>query len=120
MNSTNFAPINSIVFVSDNLRSKPPEHVVGGLISYNEFCVSVGTYPEQDGETEFMLGKAEKVGDALQLVFDGMIHTPHRNLMIWTVWEEVLLEEKVADVQTRLRIWADHNFLPKKLVVGWG
>lgn len=120
MKRTNFAPINSIVFISDNLKSKPPEHVYRSLVSYNEFCVSVGTYPEQDGETEFSLGKADEVGGDLQLVFDGMIETPSRKLMISTVWDEVLLEDSVADVETRIRIWVDHPRWPQKLVVGWG
>lgn len=120
MKKTSFAPINSIVFISDNLKSKPPEHVVGSLISYNESCVSVGTYPEQDGETEFSLGKADEFGDALQLVFDGIIETPSRRLMIWTVWDEILLEAAVPDVETRTRVWVEHPFWPQKLVVGWG
>lgn len=120
MNSTSFAPVNSIVFISDNLKSKPPEHVDGSLVSYNEFCVSVGTYPEVDGETEFSLGRADEVGDALQLVFDGIIETPSRMLIISTVWDEVLLEDSVADVETRTRVWVDHPGWPQKLVVGWG
>jgi hypothetical protein len=120
MKRTTFAPINSIIFISDNLKSKPPEHVYGSLVSYNEFCVSVGTYPEQDGETEFSLGRADEVGDALQLVFDGMIETPNRKLIISTVWDEVLLEDSVSDVETRTRVWVDHLRWPQKLVVGWG
>ena len=120
MNSTNFAPINSIVFISDNLKSKPPEHVYGSLVSFNEFCVSVGTYPEVDGETKFGLGRANEVEDKLQLVFDGMIETPNRNLMISTVLDEVLLETGVEDTRTRTRVWVDHPRWPKNLVVGWG
>ncbi|MBO6899770.1 MAG: hypothetical protein JJ864_00355 [Rhizobiaceae bacterium] len=120
MNSTNFAPVNSIVFISDNLTSKPPEHIDGSLVSFNKFCVSVGTYPEVDGETKFSLGRADEVEDALQLVFDGMIETPGRKLIISTVWDEVLLKTGVEDTETRTRVWVDHPRWPKNLVVGWG
>ncbi len=120
MKKTKFAPINSIVFISDSLKSEPPEHIYGSLVSYNEFCVSVGTYPEQDGETEFSLGKADEVGDALHLVFDGMIDTPGHQLMISTVWDEVLLQATVAETRTRTRVWVDHPRWPQKLAVGWG
>lgn len=120
MNRTVFAPINSIVFISDNLNSKPPDHVYGSLVSSNEFCVSVGTYPEQDGETQFSIGKSEEVNGALQLVFHGMIATPNRNLMISTVLDEVLLETDVEDTRTRTRVRVDHPRWPKNLVIGWG
>lgn len=120
MNKIKFGPLNSIVFISDNLKSKPPEHIYGSLVSYNEFCVSIGCYPEIDDNTEFSLGMADEVKGESQLVFDGTIETPNRKLMISTVLDEVLLETDVADVTTRTRVWVDHPRWPKKIMVGWG
>lgn len=114
------SPINSIVFISDNLRSDAPEHVYGALISYNETCVSVGCYPSDDGETEFFLGRADELATEGEIVFDGTIETPTRSLMISTVDGEVLLEQAVPSARTQVRIWANHPKWPDQVLVGWG
>jgi len=120
MNSVIFSPSNSIVFISDNLQSPAPEHRYGELISRGEFCVSVGCYPEIDGPTEFVLGKAADVVVDAQPSFDGTIETPTRSLIIATVLDEVLLAGKVIDPKTRIRVWVDHPRWPQRVVVGWG
>lgn len=113
-------PINSIVFVSDNLNTRPPLHTDSDLIHFNGESVSVGCYPEIDGDTEFTLGPAKEVVPNFELAFDGMIETPSRKLMITTVLDEILLETDVADLNTRVRVWLNHPKWPNKVVVGWG
>ena len=120
METVTSSPINSIVFISDNLRSKPPEHLYGALASYNESCVSVGCYPSDDGETEFFLGKADELVVEGEIAFDGTIETSNRNLMISTVDGEVLLEQAVPSARTRLRVWVNHPEWPNRVLVGWG
>lgn len=120
MKSTKFSPINSLVFVWDNLGSEPPEPVWGNLICYNATCVSIGCYPEVDGDTEFFLGKAEEISSEFSVVFDGLIKTPNKSLMISTVDEKILLEDRVSDLETRVRVWVSHPRWPEKVVVGWG
>jgi hypothetical protein len=120
METVKSSPINSIVFISDNLRSKPPEHVYGALVSYNETCVSVGCYPSDDGETEFFLGRADQLAAEGEIVFDGTIVTPTGSLMISTVDGEVLLEQEVPSARTRVRVWANHLKWPDQVLVGWG
>lgn len=115
-----YAPENSIVFVSDNLQSMPPDHVRGNMINYNGSCVSVGCYPEIDGETEFQLGKARELSTDIDPVFDGAIETPNRTLMISTVEGTILLEDTVSDLETRVRVWLSHPLWPEKVIVGWG
>jgi hypothetical protein len=120
MKKISFAPVNSLVFVSDNLRSLPPVPVRGSMVNYNEFCVSVGCYPEIDGETEIFLGRMTNVEAGLQLVFDGILQTPNKTLIVWTVDDEILLQDDVTDTETRVRILLSHPKWPEKVVVGWG
>jgi hypothetical protein len=120
MMSTVSGPINSIVFVSDNLHTRPPVHTDSDLIHANGESVSVGCYPEIDGNTEFTLGKSKEVTPKFAPAFDGMIETPNRKLMITTVLDEILLETDVSDLNTRVRVWLNHPKWPDKVVVGWG
>ncbi len=115
-----YAPENSIVFISDNLQSMPPEHVWGNMINYNRTSVSVGCYPEIDGETEFQLGRALEVSTDFDQVFDGTIETPNRTLIISTVEGTILLEDEVPEMETRVRVWLSRLRWPEKVVVGWG
>jgi len=120
MESMRSSPINSIVFISADVRSKPPEHVYGALIGYNETCVSVGCYPSDDGETEFFLGRSDEFATEGEIVFDGTIETPTGSLMISTVDGEVLLEQAVPSTRTRVRVRVNHPKWPDQVIIGWG
>jgi hypothetical protein len=120
MKRMRFSPANSIVFISNDLEAPVPEPIIEGLISYNAYCVCVGCYPEVDGETEFFLGKADTPPEGFEMVFDGVLKTPTKTLMIWTVEDEVLLEDAVLNFENRVRVWVSHPRWPKKIVVGWG
>lgn len=120
MDIIRFAPQNSIVFIEDSAGGEPPEHVGDDLIHYNAFCVSVGCYPEIDGETEFTLGAVTEVKPDFPLAFDGVIATPTNKLIVSTVLDEHLLEAIVPTTDTRIRIWLSHARWPDKVVIGWG
>jgi hypothetical protein len=120
MKKVEFSPINSIVFVSDNLHTRPPVHQDSDLVHFNNESVSVGCYPEVSGSTVFTLGKSKEVSLESEPAFDGMIETPSRKLMITTVLDEILLETDVVDVNTRVRVWLNHPKWPDKVAVGWG
>ena len=101
--------------------SSPPEQLDDGLVHYNRQCVSVGCYPEIDGETTFILGRATEMGrESVVPVFDGTIETPTRRLVICTVLGTILLEAEVPDQSTRVRVWANHLQWPTEVIVGWG
>jgi hypothetical protein len=119
MRSIRFAPSNSIVFVEDASGGEPPERDSDALVHASPSCVSVGCYPEIDGETEIALGPVEEAPDGLDLVFEGAVATPTRTLVVNTVMAEELLGATVPEKTTRLRIWVDHQTWPKRVVIGW-
>lgn len=118
---TKYAPPNSIVFVSD-VDGEPPEHWDNELIHHSSSCVSVGCYPEIDGETELTLAPATEPvsGPEFELVFDGMIATPGRQVIISDIDAKRLLSTSVSGLETRIRVWVNDPKLPDKVVVGWG
>lgn len=118
MSTISFSPSNSIVFVEDAQGGVPPEHTDDALVHSTPTCVSVGCYPDVDGETELTLEMLEEAPAGLQLVYDGLIKTPSRLVVMTTVLDERLLETKVPKPTTRLRVWVDHAVWPKRLVAG--
>lgn len=120
MKTLKFAPGNSLVLISENLRSKPPEPILTGMVSYNATCVEVACLPEVDGETTFHFGKVQEVPAGLEMVFDGFLETPGGTLIVATVEEEILFEDKVPEASTRVRVWLSHPRWPDTVVIGWG
>jgi hypothetical protein len=118
--SKNIRPVNSLLFVSDPAGGVVPEWIQGPLILSTSSCISVGCYPEQDGPTEVILGRAGEVDPGDHPAFDGNLETPGRSVVISTVEGETVLEARVPDTHTRTRIWLNDSRWPDKVIVGWG
>jgi hypothetical protein len=118
--STKIRPVNSLVFISDAAGGVVPEWVRDALILSTSSCISVGCYPEQDGPTEIVLGPAQDVDPGSSPVFDGDLETPHRSVIVSTVEGSKVLQSKVPETHTRVRIWVSHPQWPDKVIVGWG
>lgn len=83
-------------------------------------CISVGCFPEIDGETEITLGPASEVGLNRLSDFTGNLETPDRAVIVSTVEGDTLLDAKVPTSSTRVRIWLSHPRWPDKVIVGLG
>jgi hypothetical protein len=90
------------------------------LILSTPSCISVNCYPEQDGPTEVVLGKTQEVDPGDNPVFDGDLETPHRTVTVSTVEGNAILESKVPETRTHVRIWVSHPRWPDKVIVGLG
>lgn len=112
------APSNSLLFVSDVSGGKIPQITRGPWLWATSSCIAVGCYPEQDGETEVVLGKSEEVVPVDHLAFDGNLETPNRAVIVSTVEGNTILERAVSEVRTRVRIWVSHPRWPEKVVIG--
>ena len=118
--SIRISPPNSILFVSDPDGGKAPYPVRGALILSTQSCISFGCYPEQDGPTEVILGKAHEVAPGDLPAFDGRLETPARAIVVSTVERETVLEMNVPDTHARVRIWLNHPRWPDKVIIGVG
>jgi hypothetical protein len=116
--SKSIRPVNSLLFVSDPTGGIVPEWVRGELILSTPSCISVGCYPEQDGPTEVILGTAQEVDPGGNPAFHGDLETPNRAVVVSTVERETVLEAKVPETRTHVRIWINHLRWPDKVIVG--
>lgn len=114
------APVNSLVFISDTSGGEAPTPVRGAQILATASCVSVACYPEIDGKTEIVLGRADEVNPGGVAAFDETLDTFRRDLVISTVDGEPILQTKVPTSATRVRIWRSEPEWPRKILVGWG
>lgn len=117
--SIRVSPPNSLVFISDPDGGQAPIPVRGAMILSSPSCVSVGCFPEIDGETEITLGPTSEVGlDGLP-DFIGTIETPNRALVVSTVEGDRILGASVPTFHTRVRIWLSHPRWPEKVIIGF-
>lgn len=115
--TTKFAPINSLVFISDINGGEPPIPIRGQNIWFTQSCVAVPCYPEIDGPTEIVLQDASDAEPGGRPAFEGVLETPTRTLVVTTVDDNVLLSSDTSNVQTRLRIWLSDPHLPEVVTI---
>lgn len=111
---------NGVLFVDDSGRGILPEEILAQPINATPTCVLVACMHEQFGETDITLGPADSEEPTFPLYFDGMIATPNRLVSVSMVPADVILEERVPDTETRIRVWRNHPKWPERVVVGWG
>jgi hypothetical protein len=112
-------PINSLVFISDRDGGEPPTPIRGIRLLSTPSCISVGCYPEQDGDTEIVLGPRREVDPGGSPAFDGFLNTPHRTILVSAADHRKILEVKVPGVRTPIRIWTNDPQWPDKVFVGF-
>lgn len=118
--SRKIRPVNSLIFISDPAGGVVPEWIRDVLILSTPSCISVGCYPEQDGPTEVALGEAKEVDPGFPPAFEGDLATPNRAVVVSTVERKSVLESRVPEMRTHIRIWISHPRWPEKIIVGLG
>jgi hypothetical protein len=118
--SIRIAPPNSIIFVSDPDGGEAPEPIWGAMILFTSSCISVGCFPEIDGETEITLGPIAEVGTGELPAFTGTLETPSYAVVVSTVEKETILKVPVSKTKTEVRIWLSHPRWPEKVIIGLG
>jgi hypothetical protein len=113
-------PANSLIFVLDASGGVVPEWKRGELILSTSSCISVGCYPEQDGPTEVILGRSGDVDPGYDPTFGGELETPTHSIVVQTVDDDRVLEMKVPERQTHVRIWVNDRQWPDKVIIGCG
>jgi hypothetical protein len=112
------APPNSVVLVSDVDGGEIPETMGGSLVSATNTCLAVGCLSVDDGETEFTLAPLAEIDRADKPIYEGMLRTPKRHVVIRSVLGERLLELRVLQRVTKIKIWANDPTEPDNVLVG--
>ena len=114
------APVNSLIFIAGGHRVRPPDGLELQTIAADAHCISVACLMWQDGETLVGLGDALDLQRPEVPAFDGMLETPDQTVLVSTVEREVILEQKVPDTRTRVRLWINSPSEPDEVVIGLG
>lgn len=114
------APPNSLMLISDQSGGTPPDTMRGARLSATPSCIAVGCLMFADGRTKFTLGIARDVGTEEPPVFDGILETPQRTIVVRTVEHKTLLKSAVDDTRTRVRVWVNRPTEPDKVIIGVG
>jgi len=114
---------NCLLFVRDSKITDIPD------VDYGEAapawsiptCVVVNCLVDSEGETDITVGAANRVSPDRKLIFDGVLETPSRKLVLDLVSDEVVAEVGVPSAKNRIRVWTDgHHECAERVVIGIG
>lgn len=114
------SPFHPFVVISDASRGILAEFVEGKLVLSTDTAVSVACRANVEGETTISLGSATEVSPLEELVFDGILKTPTKWLVVSTVEDDEVLGADSTSLETRVRIWTNSLSFPDEIVIGWG
>jgi hypothetical protein len=122
MTSIETFPQNSLIAVMDPSFDGAwvPEHAAPCTILSTPHCIVVPTLCSADGPTRITLGRAGEVAPGGSAVFDGVLETPSRHVVIRDVlWKEVA-RVAVPWQRTRIRISSNHAVEPDDIRISAG
>jgi hypothetical protein len=112
-----FAPPNSMVVVMDQTGGDIPATFGGTLVAFTDSCVAIATLAAIDGETTIVLADEMPTAFAGSPAFDGVLETPSKGISLHSALDQRLLDFAVADVRTRVRVWANDPSAPDEIYV---
>jgi hypothetical protein len=109
---------NCVVFIQDPVTNDFPDLKKGSLVWSTSSCVAVSCLPDVDGATEIVMGALDNVEADLQLVFEGQLTTPNREVAVQIVPNKSVLKLEVPTPEIHVRIWTDGFPDTNKVVIG--
>jgi hypothetical protein len=116
--SIKIAPPNSLLFVSDPNGGSTPAITGNDMIWATTSCVAIGCLAFMDGETDVTLGRGTEVDPGMTPVFDGILDTPSRAVVVGTSERKNVLRSTTESTNTRIRIWTNRRIEPARVIVG--
>lgn len=115
--SITLAPPNSLILILDYSFGELPEDMEGGLVAFTSSCVAVGTLSEFDGDTTVTMTSTMEGSVPGELVFDGIIEAPQRELSVCNVRNERLLTMPLLEIRAHVQIFANDASEPDEIVI---
>ena len=98
---------NGILFIRDPAFWDFPEPQREGAVWANSRGICMSCMHEQEGPTDVTVGAASAIKGTEHLKYDGQLETPSRRVLVAIVPGETILEQKVLNTKTRVRVWTD-------------
>ncbi|MDC7787598.1 hypothetical protein PQJ75_24370 [Rhodoplanes sp. TEM] len=112
--------MNGLLFLHDPAVDNIPEVTRAGSCWSNSDCVAFSCQNECFGPTKLSVGPSAEINPARELVFDGILRTPSREIVVDTVLSEVVLKHRVQTNSTRVRIWTLGARESEIVIIGLG
>lgn len=115
--SLTLSPPNSLILVMDHNFGTLPELITADLVAATDSCLAIGTLASPDGETTITLTNDLDNVETDELVFEGVLLTPNKELSICNVMNEKLLTLPVSASVINVKIFANDSSEPDQIVV---
>ncbi|WP_368564804.1 hypothetical protein [Pseudoxanthomonas sp. UTMC 1351] len=112
-----FSPPNSLILVMDYEAGVVPDQITSELVVATESCLAIGTLAAPDGETAITLTSDLEGMEVGEVVFDGELSTPNKELSVCNVLNERLLTLPVSTISTSVKVFANNPAEPDQIVV---
>lgn len=115
--SVRIAPSHSVILIMDRSGGLVPSGMRGKLVASTSSCIAVGTLSQPDGHTHVTI--ADELPEVLAplLVFEGLLETPTKTVVVCSVLDEVFLEMGVVAERSKVRIWANDGSEPNEIQI---
>jgi hypothetical protein len=121
--SIDVAVPNCLLFVRDSMVAEIPDVDYGEAkpIWSTATCIVVNCMVDSEGKTNITVGAAGQVFQTRRPIFDGLLETPSRKLILDLVSDEKVLEVGVPSAKSRIRVWTDgRHECAEQVVIGIG
>lgn len=111
---------HNILFIQDPDTNDLPEIEPGSAVWSTPSCIAVSCMPDHEGPTEVVIGPSEQVSQSDHMIFESMLKTPSRRVVVQIVPNKTILEWGTMSGEVRIRIWTDGYPDTNKVIVGVG
>jgi hypothetical protein len=110
--------LNSLLYIRDSESTNFPDVDGKGASWLTKSCLAVSCLPDCDGETLVTIGIVHEVRLARAPLFDGILETPSRKIIVETVLAAKILEAAIPRLRTRVVVWTNGHRATDIVVIG--
>jgi hypothetical protein len=112
-----FAPEHAIIFIADATRhGEIPIDTGAGPVTATASCICVWTRMEAGGGTTVKLAATFEQPDG-NVVFDGVLETPGRQIGVFQTGREAVLSMPVRSSTTHVKVWTNDPSEPDLILI---
>ncbi|MBS4084113.1 MAG: hypothetical protein KGZ73_11225 [Rhizobiales bacterium] len=111
---------NSCILVRDILNDEPLFIERDSAVAIGQYGLNISCLPDSEGDTSVVAGSVTEIKPDVSLVFDGVIKTPSKKLLVETILRTPIFEIDVDSALTKLSVWTDGHPGTGRIVIGIG
>ncbi|MBB3344740.1 hypothetical protein [Luteimonas sp. RC10] len=115
--SVALSPQNSLILVMGHELGEIPDYFGSELVAATGSCLAIGTLAAPDGETAITFADSTEDIEGVELVYDGVLSTPNKEVAVCDVLGEKLIVMPSAASFTRIKIFANDLTEPDQIVI---